>query len=188
MIPPFNLSGVLPPYTGSSPAVPSDVSPYDTTMKEITQALASTADRAAILRGFIALRSQLNGLGIVDGYQWCAGSFCEDIEKLENRSPRDMDIVTFFARPPSLKNDADWLKFVNANTNTFDPTQNKSKFFCDAYFVDANTHFAGVISQVTYWHGLFGHRRSSHLWKGMLRVPLVSDDGDAINHLNIHWP
>jgi hypothetical protein len=35
---------------------------------------------------------------------------------------------------------------------------------------------------------LFGHQRSSHLWKGMLRLPLQSDDVDALAHLARRWP
>lgn len=188
MIPPFNLSGVLPPYIGASPAVPAGLSPYDTSMKELVEALGTTADRAGLLRGFIALRANLLALGITDGYQWCAGSFCEDIETLESRSPGDIDVVTFFVRPSHANSQAAWAAFVAANTSAFDPTQNKAKYQCDAYFVDGNTSLPRVITQVTYWHGLFGHKRSSHMWKGMLRVPLVSDDAAALTHLNRVWP
>jgi len=188
MIPPFNLSGVLPPYTGTSPAIPAGLSPYDTSMKEIAEALGTSADRAAILRGFIALRAKLLALGIQDGYQWCAGSFCEDIEKLEGRSPGDIDVVTFFVRPAHVNDSVAWAAFVAANADVFDAAQTKAAYRCDAYFVDASTPLPRVITQVTYWHGLFGHRRSSHMWKGMLRVPLVSDDADALNYLNGTWP
>ena len=188
MIPPFNLSGVLPPYVGASPAVPAGLSPYDTSMKELVEALGTTADRAAILRGLIAMRARLQALGISNGYQWCAGSFCEDIERLESRSPGDIDVVTFFVRPAHTADQAAWSAFVAANSAVFDPNQTKTAYLCDAYFVDANTPLPKVIAQVTYWHGLFGHRRTSHMWKGMLRLPLVSDDADALNHLNRVWP
>ena len=80
-----------------------------------------------------------------------------------------------------------WGTFVAANRAVFDPTQNKSQYKCDAYFVDGNTNMVSLITQVTYWHGLFGHKRSSHMWKGMLRVPLVSDDTAALSHLNRVW-
>lgn len=188
MIPAFNLSGVLPPYVGASPAVPAGLSPYDTSMTELAEALVTSADRAAILRGFIALRQRLQALGITDGYQWCAGSFCEDIEKLEGRSPGDIDVVTFFVRPPHAQDQVAWAAFVSANAPLFDATQTKTAFRCDAYFVDANIPLPAVITQVTYWHGLLGHRRTSHLWKGILRLPLVSNDADALSHLDRVWP
>jgi hypothetical protein len=188
MIPPFNLSGVLPPYIGPSPVVPAGLSPYDTSMKEMAEALATTSERAAILRGLIALRGRLQALGITNGYQWCAGSFCEDIEKLEGRSPGDIDVVTFFIRPIHPNDNAAWGAFVAANVSVFDPAQAKAAFRCDAYYVDANNPLTQVITQVTYWHGLLGHRRTSHMWKGMLRLPLVSDDADALSHLGKAWP
>lgn len=188
MIPGFNLSGVLPPYIGPSPIDRGGVSPYDTTMKEIAEAFGTSAERAAILRGFIAMRAQLQAVGIVNGYQWCAGSFCEDIEKLESRHPRDIDVVTFFVRPGHVMAPPDWTAFVTAHSSLFDPIQTKAKYSCDAYFVDANVALPSVIDQVTYWHGLFGHRRSSHIWKGMLRLPLLSDDLAASAHLDRSWP
>lgn len=188
MVPAFNLSGVLPPYTGMSPAALSGLSPYDTSMKELVEALGTTADRAAILRGFIALRAQLVSLGITNGYQWCAGSFCEDIEKLESRSPGDIDVVTFFVRPVHANDDAAWAAWVNANAAVFDPNQTKAAYRCDSYYVDASLALPKMITQVTYWHGLFGHQRRTHMWKGMLRVPLFSDDADALNHLARVWP
>jgi hypothetical protein len=157
-------------------------------MKELVEALGTTADRATILRGLIALRAQLQALGIVNGYQWCAGSFCEDIEKLESRSPADIDIVTFFVRPAHAQDHVAWSAFVAAHAAVFDPTQNKAAFRCDAYFVDASISLPTVITQVTYWHGLFGHQRRSHMWKGILRLPLVSDDADALVHLSRAWP
>jgi len=188
MIPPFSLSGVLPPYVGASPAEPAGLSPFDTSMREVAEALATSLDRANILRGFIALREQLRGLGITDGYQWCAGSFCEDVETLQGRSPRDLDVVTFFVRPVHRNDDVAWTAFVGANTAVFDANQTKMTFRCDAYFVDANSPLPEMIAQVTYWHGLFGHQRVSHLWKGMLRIPLVSDDVDALQYLAKAWP
>ena len=184
MIPPFNPSGVLPPYVGASPADPAGLSPFDASIREVAEALGTTFDRAELLRGLIALRQRLVGLGIVDGYQWYAGSFCENVETTQGRSPKDIDVVTFFVRPSAYTDDATWNAFVTANRSIFSPTDAKATFRCDAYFVDANTPLPSMISQVTYWHGLFGHQRISHMWKGMLRVPLVSDDAAALAHLS----
>ena len=188
MIPPFNLSGVLPPFVGASPLDPAGLSPFDTSMSEVVEALATSADRASILRGFISLREKLRTLGITNGYQWCAGSFCENIEALQGRSPSDVDVVTFFVRPVHRDDDSAWANFVAANIGLFDAKQTKATFRCDAYFVDANSPLPEMIAQVTYWHGLFGHQRVSHLWKGMLRVPMLSDDADALQHLARAWP
>jgi hypothetical protein len=188
MIPPFNHSGVLPPYVGASPAVPAGLSPYDASIREMAEALATSAERAAILRGLIELRAQLRALGITTGYQWCAGSFCEDVERTQGRSPRDIDVVTFFVRPIHQNDNAAWTAFVAANSVIFDAGLAKAAFRCDAYFVDASIPLPTMISQVTYWHGLLGHQRSSQMWKGMLRLPLISDDADALVHLGRVWP
>lgn len=188
MIPPFTISGVLPPFIGVSPGQHVGLSPYDTSMRELTEVLGTTAERAVILRGLIALRSQLHALGITEGYQWCAGSFCEDVERCQSRSPADIDIVTYFVRPVHQNDEAAWAALVAANLSVFDASQAKASYKCDAYYVDANTPLASMIAQVTYWHGLFGHQRSLLQWKGMLRVPLLSDDGDAMSHLARTWP
>lgn len=188
MIPPFNPSGVLPPYVGTSPVDQAGLSPFDASIREVAEVLGTTAERAELLRGLIALRQQLVALGIKDGYQWYAGSFCENIEVTHGRSPKDIDVVTFFVRPSAYTDDAAWAAFVAANRAVFNPPDAKVTFKCDAYYVDANTPLPGMISQVTYWHGLFGHQRVSHLWKGMLRVPLVSDDDAALAHLSLVSP
>jgi len=188
MIPPFGLSGVLPPYIGASPADPAGLSPFDTSMHEVAEALVTSAERAEILRGLIALRQELRNLGISVGYQWFAGSFCEEIEKLQGRSPSDIDVVTFFVRPSHVNDDIAWETFVSSNLGIFDAQQTKKAFKCDAYFVDANSPTPSMIDQVTYWHGLFGHQRVSHLWKGMLRIPLISDDDKALQYLAGVWP
>lgn len=188
MIPPFNLSGVLPPYIGASPAIGAGLSPYDTSINEMAEVLATSAERAKILRGFISLRVKLQSLGITSGYQWCAGSFCEDVEKLEGRSPGDIDVVTFFSRPSNASDSQAWAALVAANSDIFNAAKTKSAFQCDAYYVDGNTVLPKLINQVTYWYGLFGHKRSSHMWKGILRIPLISDDVQALNYLNRVWP
>ena len=149
----------------------------------MAETLGTTADRADLLRGLIALRQQLISLGITEGFQWYAGSFCENIEVTQGRSPKDIDVVTFFVRPSAYSDNAAWNTFVTANRSIFSPAAAKAAFKCDAYFVDANAPFSSMISQVTYWHGLFGHQRVSHLWKGILRVPLISDDTAALAHL-----
>lgn len=180
MIPPFTPSGVFPPYVGASPADLAGLSPFDASIREVAEKLGTTADRVELLRGLIALRKQLVELGITDGYQWCAGSFCENIEVTQGRSPNDIDVVTFFVRPSVYRDDVAWRAFVAANHKLFSSIETKSAFKCDAYYVDANTPLPEMISQVTYWHGLFSHQRVSHLWKGILRVPLISNDSEAL--------
>lgn len=33
-----------------------------------------------------------------------------------------------------------------------------------------------LVTQTRYWYGLYSHRRGDALWKGILQLPLNSDD------------
>ena len=136
------------------------------------------------MQGLLAYRQALAGVGLTDGIQWLSGSFLEDIETLESRDPRDIDVVTFFRRPAHCQSDADWQIFCQQNQALFIPPQVKAQFHCDAYVVDLNIDALSVVSQARYWFGLFSHRRGG-LWKGILQVPLAvsQDDLDASNML-----
>ncbi|HVY06857.1 MAG TPA: hypothetical protein VHB46_12855 [Burkholderiales bacterium] len=181
MIPPFNISGVLPPFVGSTPAAsPSNMCPYTVTMLELVRRFCTTPERAKLLRGLIGFREALAAAGIVTGYQWIDGSFCEEVERLESRPPGDIDVVTTFARPASHKSDAAWQAFFSANPNLFDIALIKATWGCHAFFLDADYPLGYTIKQVTYWFGLFTHQRNTFLWKGLVQVNLASDDAAAL--------
>src|ERR1700742_5050313 len=97
-IPAFTLSGTLPPYVGT-PTVGTQMSPYRATLLEIAQRFCHTPHRCDMLRGLIDLKRQIANAGVVDGFLWLAGSFLEEIEKLEARNPNDIDVVLFLRRP-----------------------------------------------------------------------------------------
>lgn len=185
-IPDLTISGVLPPYIGS-PILAAQMSPYDTTLVRIVQKFGKSPARIAILRGLLAYREQLSSIGMVTGYQWLSGSFMDDIEALEVRDPRDIDMVTICYRPASCgKDDSAWTVFFNSNLHLFDPKKTKDAFSCDSYFIDLDMDGFSVVDQARYWFGLFSHSRVG-LWKGMLRVPLEvsQDDLDASALLGI---
>jgi hypothetical protein len=179
-IPAFTISGVLPPFLGATPVNPAAMSPYPATLVEIAGAMCSTDPRKEIFRGLLAYRQALNGLGLTIGFQWLSGSFLEDIESLESRPPRDVDVVTFCHRPPGAQLDAEWDALQLANAPLFDPPQIKAAYRCDAYFVDLDIVPWAVVWYTRYWFGLFAHRRGG-LWKGLLEIPLAvsNDDNDA---------
>lgn len=178
-IPDF-ISGVLPPYLGTTPTNPASVSPYQTTLARIAGKLCGSPERKEIFRGLIAYRQQLADIGLSDGFQWLSGSFMEDIEGLETRHPNDVDLVTFCHRPGGVGDDVAWGEFVAANMHLWNSKLVKPAFKCDPYFVDLNTAPTNVVNQARYWFGLFSHRRGG-LWKGMLQVTLsvTQDDADA---------
>lgn len=183
-IPPFTVSGVLPPWVGN-PCLAANMSPYQTSLTEIANMLCSTAERRTIFRGLLQYRQVLAGIGLTSGFQWFSGSFLEDIETLENRPPRDVDVVTFFQRPAQHAMDPQWRAFVDANRNLWAPAQTKIAYHCDAQYVDLSFHATYIVDRTRFWFGLFSHRRNG-IWKGLLQVPLgiSQDDVDASQLMN----
>lgn len=184
MIPAFTLSGVLPPFSGSSPAVRGKESPFQVTMTEIAARLCSTLERETLFRRWVGLRKQLRAVGIEKAVQWIDGSFCEDCERTRGRPPADIDLVTLFLRPAAVAADPAWQAFVAKNKPLFDSEQTKRDYGCDAFYVDVGLPGFRVYRQITYWHGLFTHQRGSFQWKGILEVQLDSDDDLAIEQLD----
>jgi hypothetical protein len=178
-IPDFTISGVLPPYLGATAANVAAMSPYQTTLTRIANKLCASDERKLIFRGLLQYRGALNAIGFTSGFQWLSGSFMENIEAIESRAPRDVDIVTFVHRPSGLDQVA-LQALLAANPNIFIPSRAKATYYCDAYFVDLDMLPEGIVDQSRYWFGLFAHRRTG-IWKGLLQLPLAvtQDDTDA---------
>jgi hypothetical protein len=123
----------------------------------------------------------MNSLGIVYGFQWLDGSFLENIEASEGRSPRDLDVVTFFgglsiADQNNIR--ASFPEFAN-------PGLAKNNFTLDHYPVDYSYNPDVTVEQTRYWLQLFTHNRLG-VWKGILRLSLNTpiDDQHALDYLN----
>jgi hypothetical protein len=173
-IPPFNVSGVLPPFLGANPVHMATRSPYKSNVAELCASFATTAQRVAILDGFLQHRAALNGLGFVSGFAWCDGSFVEDA------IPNDLDVVVFARRPVLAQMDAQLQLLVQQNPEVFLPAQAKLHYRCDVYFVDLDLPTETVAALTHYWFGLFSHRRVTGEWKGMIEVQLHSPMHDAL--------
>jgi hypothetical protein len=148
-------------------------------MGDLVNRFATSAERGAILEGLLNYRAVLLNLGIDQGLQWIDGSFVEDVEGTRGAPPRDIDIVTLAHRPASIASPADWESFVLAHPEVFDSAQAKADFKCDAYYVDLDSSPMQMLEAAVYWHSLFSHQRVTSLWKGILAVPLVSNDAAA---------
>ena len=172
---------VLPPYVGTDPGIRASTSPYPASMLEVVERFATSIVRIAILRGLLSYRGALLRAGLVDGYQWIDGSFVEDIESSSNRDPNDVDIVTFASSPADLADRKNWLRI---HEGLLDPRRTREDFLCDAYFVDFRNRSELLVDDTRYWFGLFSHQRESNLWKGMLKVLMLSDDVEADALLN----
>lgn len=174
-IPSFTIDGVLPPFVGPNGpgGAPEDLSPYEVTATEIVTTLASTVTRRAILRGWLGHRAALRAIGFDRGFQWLDGSFVEDKE------PRDLDIITFFYRPPGIHEGKTLARLMQGNIGLFGRAQVKTTYSLDFFPVDLNGTPEALVSLTRYWLGLFSHRRQDSLWKGMLQVRLEDEADDA---------
>lgn len=175
MIPAFELSGVLPPFIGDSPTTPANQAPYKVKLAEFVKHFATSDERIEILKGLLKYRIALKSKDIISGFQWIDGSFVENVEMIRGRAPNDVDLVTFAERPIGM-NDSDWRGFSISNRDLFSTANLKTKYKCDAYYVDLAMSPKLLVSQTAYWFGLFSHQRETSLWKGMLQVDLLCDE------------
>lgn len=173
-IPDFdNILNIMPPHMGN-PATPGHLSPYHCTIQELCLRFSTTPDRLKILRGFLGLRAKLFGIGI-RGSQWLAGSFVEDIETQESRSPRDIDAVTFVCEPGTPD---EVFTALAPSPELVDPEQSKAFYSVDHYIVPMGSNPRVLVYASRYWYGLFSHRRDN-VWKGILLVDLVDEKDDV---------
>ncbi|WP_437982747.1 DUF6932 family protein [Sorangium sp. So ce117] len=157
---------ILPPFL-KSPTRRDGLSPYLATPAELVERYATSKQRIRILEGLLEYRSELRRVGLASGIQWIDGSFVESV----GREPNDVDVVTLAPLPSA------WSPGDEA---LFDAEKARTRFLCDAWFVDlATADLAGLISEVTYWFGLFSHQKQSRQWKGMIQLELVTTDADA---------
>lgn len=176
MIPDWNFAGVVPAVRPGETGVSLDRSPYNVSMLAFAEKYCLTDARANILRGLLEYRSELYGIGIVDGFQWLNGSFCEHVEVNEGRSPRDIDVVSFvrFADgfDPSV---------VATRPDLFDKSAAKDKYQVDAHFMQLGRQLAEFDTKyISYWYSMWSHTRAG-IWKGFFQVALdPAEDGEAI--------
>lgn len=171
-IPPFDHDRVLPPYLGHA-ADAAARSPYPCDSEELVARFATSAERRAILRGLLDYRDALRReLALGAAIQWLDGSFVEDVESAETRPPGDVDVLTIANFPAASRLSVPQRELL-------DPKTTKSRFHCDAYPLDLSAmgSMDQLLDRVTYWFGLFSHRRDGR-WKGLLAVTL--DEADDV--------
>jgi hypothetical protein len=175
-IPAWNNAGVLPPIRPSALGHSKDRSPYIVDLTMVFDRFSTSAERRVILNGLLRFRAALHNSGITSGFQWLDGSFLEDIETLENRVPKDMDVVTFFDLP-SGQNQQTLLKH---NDSLFNQKYAKTSYAVDAYFVVlGQLTDKWQVKNIAYWYSMWSHRRDG-LWKGFVQVDLnPAQDSDA---------
>lgn len=183
-IPDWNSNKVLPPIWPGAQGHDGHRSPYLVTMAQVCNRFATSSERVAILDGLLRFRADLYKAGITSGFQWLDGSFVEDIESLENRSPKDIDVVTFFNEPSDLdQNQEFYLEHYGA---LFNQESLKKNYAIDAYFATLGKPTEQWdVQYISYWYSMWSHRRDG-LWKGFVQVDLSeSQDSEARTILNL---
>jgi len=172
-IPDWNAQGVLPPINPASPTS-FDRSPYQISLTDLVLRYATSAARETILGGFLRFRAALHAAGLIQGFQWIDGSFLEHIELIEERSPRDVDVVTFY----HLSSGQTQQTLLAAYPQLFVPQTAKQVYQVDARFVQLNQQRPEpLVRQSAYWYSVWSHRRSD-LWKGYLQIDLAPGEDE----------
>jgi hypothetical protein len=173
-IPPFTIDGILPPYVGPNGpgGAAEDMSPYMATAVEVVTTLGTTDQRKTILRGWLEHRAALRATGFGRGFQWLDGSF------VEHKDPQDLDVVAFLYRPLGIHTGTELASLLRANLNLFGRSQVKAGYNLDFFAIDLDGSSEVLVSVTRYLLGLFSHRRSDDLWKGMLQIRLEDPSDD----------
>ena len=177
-IPAWNANGVLPPINAAQPTS-AERSPYLVSLTDFVLRFGTTADRRRILDGFLRYREALHSVGLDTGFQWIDGSYLEDVETTQSRSPGDIDVVTFYRLPPG-RSQADIL---GSHPGLF-PTSAASlkalklQFFVDGYVQGLDSSPESVAHKSAYWYSMWSHQRNL-AWKGFLEVDLAQHDDAA---------
>jgi hypothetical protein len=179
-IPGWNGQGLLPPIDDLNPTT-SERSPYEVSLLDLVMRFGISDERRYILNGFLNYRAALHAAGLTSGFQWVDGSFMENIELIEMRCPKDIDVVTFFEMPPG-SSQAD-LK--NAHPGLFPSTSAEKTSLKAAYSVDAFVMVLSIqptllVTRSAYWYSMWSHRRN-RLWKGYLQLSLHPGEDAAAN-------
>lgn len=170
-IPPWTAEGVLPPLDEANP-VGASRAPYPVSLADLVVRFASSPQRCAVLAGFLAYRAALHACGHVAGFQWLDGSFMEDVETIDGRAPRDLDVVSFVLAPAPAAPQA-------ADLEALDHDLAKQRYKVDGYFVELEAIPPREVAHwAAYWYSLWAHRRNK-AWKGFLQVELRPDE-DAV--------
>ena len=172
-IPAWNSLGLLPPIDSDLPTSPAR-SPYPVSLKDVVLRFSTSAARRRVLSGFLRYRAELHRLGLIEGFQWIDGSFLEDVEIIEQRMPRDIDVVSFVHTPADFHLSDDDMQL-------FDQAVAKSQFNVDAYLVEFERITPRELTfWAAYWYSLWSHRRTQ-VWKGFLQIELApSEDAEAL--------
>lgn len=163
-IPEWSAEGLLPPIDSAQPTS-VERSPYPVALLDVVMRFAISPERRRVLLGFLDYRTTLHDMGLISGFQWLDGSFLEQVELLERRAPRDIDVVSFVQVPDGFSPSPEQWAQVDHDAA-------KAQFSVDSYFVELNLlEPAAIVKVSSYWYSMWSHRRNQ-AWKGYLQIDL----------------
>ena len=74
-------------------------------------------------------------------------------------------------------------QLLQVNPDLFLAPRVRAKYGCDAYMVPLDN----LVKRTTYYFGLFSHRRSDQVWKGLLQIPLPIGRRQRFNTLLVKF-
>ena len=149
------------------------MSPYVATALEVASGFGGTAGRRTILRGWLGHRAAMRAAGFDRGFQWLDGSFVEDKE------PRDLDLVTFLYRPRKVHDPVALTAVISANPDLFLRPRVRQRYSLDSFPIDLDGSPEGIVATSCYFLGLFSHRRADNRWKGTIQVRIEDPNDDT---------
>lgn len=177
LIPSFDERGLLPPIFPAE-ATNSEVrSPYEADVLDFCGRFGTSLVRCELMLNLLTVRGRLIKIGL-EGFQWIDGSFVEDIERIENRSPRDIDVVTY-------ANLGDQEETLAKDPNVFKKAFVKENYSIDQRILSLDiSPDADYMKECAFWYSLWSHRRREPRgnvlpWKGFVQVPLPCKDAEA---------
>ncbi len=174
MIPNWTDNGIIPPIINLNPTC-SERSPYQVSLIDVILKYGTSPIRNQILLGLLNFRRELHKIGIIKGFQWIDGSFLEDLESLENRSPNDINVVTFYYMPEGIIQ----KELILRNLKIFDPILVKEIFKVDGYFIAISLASPErLIHRSSYWYSIWSHKRDG-TWKGFLQIDLSPNNDEV---------
>lgn len=150
-------------------------SPYVVSLTDFVLRFGTSPERRAILDGLLRYRAALHTEGLVQGFQWVDGSFVENVEALERRAPKDVDVVTFYRLPTGVTQQQ-----LDAEAgDLFETSILKSLFHVDGYYVHLGMEAERLTRRSAYWYSAWSHRRDNQ-WRGFLQLDLApAEDASA---------
>lgn len=176
-IPGWNSLGLIPPCIGGATARAR--APYAVKLADVLLRYNTCPDRLEILKGLMSFRAAVHGKNLVSGFQWLDGSFLENVEALQSRPPRDIDVVTFYRLPAGETQQS----VYDRSPELFSAEYCKEHYHVDAFFACLDDVPESLVANTTYWYSVWAHQRRTYTWKGFLTVDLADTDDLSASNL-----